>query len=194
MSHASSVTDNYQLESARWATGRNALALAALISVVACVAGYIQDPDRFFRSYLVAFTYTCAIGLAAFFFVMVQFLSGSAWSVTMRRIMENLMITLPVGALLFVPIAFGLNHIYPWTNTTLLNSSVLLKAKSAFLVDKFFIARTYGYFLVWSIWIFAIYRQSVKQDGTRSIRQMQIASRWSGSGTNFTGRNCRSLK
>ena len=28
---------------------------------------------------------------------MVQFLSGSAWSVTMRRIMENIMITLPVG-------------------------------------------------------------------------------------------------
>ena len=49
-----------------------------------------------------------AIGLGAFFFVMVQFLTGSAWSVTMRRIMENIMITLPVGALLFIPIAFGL--------------------------------------------------------------------------------------
>ena len=109
-------TASYQMESARWSTGRNVLVLAALISIVACIAGYIQDPDRFFRSYLVAFTFTCAIGLGAFFFVQVQFLSGSAWSVTMRRIMENLMITLPVGALLFVPLAFGLNHIYPWTN------------------------------------------------------------------------------
>jgi len=182
MSHAATVTPNYRLESARWATGRNVLVLAALISIVACVAGYFQDPDRFFRSYLVAFTYVCAIGLGAFFFVMVQFLSGSAWSVTMRRIMENIMITLPVGALLFVPIAFGLNHIYPWTNATLLNSSELLRAKSGFLTDKFFIARTYGYFILWSIWIFAIYRQSIKQDGLRSIRQMHVASRWSAPG------------
>src|SRR5438477_9456873 len=123
MSHAATFTGNYRLESARWSTGRNVLALAALISIVACIAGYIQDPDRFFRSYLIAFAYTCAVGLMAFFFVMVQFLSGSAWSVTMRRIMENIMITLPVGALLFVPLAFGLHHVYPWTNTTLINST-----------------------------------------------------------------------
>ena len=51
-----SAPTDYQLESARWSTGRNALVLAALISIVACIAGYIQDPDRFFRSYLVAFT------------------------------------------------------------------------------------------------------------------------------------------
>ncbi len=124
---------HYQLELARWSKGRNALVLAALISIVACIAGYIQDPDRFFRSYLVAFCYTCAIGLAAFFFVMVQFLSGSAWSVTMRRIMENIMITLPIGALLFVPIAFGLKHIYPWTNPAVAQATEGLRAKSGYL-------------------------------------------------------------
>lgn len=182
MSHAATVSDNYQLESARWSTGRNVLILAALISIVACIAGYIQDPDRFFRSYLVAFTFTCTLGLGAFFFVMVQFLSGSAWSVTMRRIMENLMITLPLGALLFVPLAFGLHHIYSWTNPDLVKASESLRAKSDFLVPKMFIARTYGYFLLWSIWIFAIYRQSVKQDGQHSVQQMRVASRWSASG------------
>jgi hypothetical protein len=182
MSHAATDTANYQLESARWSKGRNALVLGALISTVACVAGYIQDPDRFFRSYLVAFTFICSMGLAAFFFVMVQFLTGSAWSVTMRRIMENLMITLPLGALLFVPLAFGLNHIYPWNDPAVANSSESLRAKSDFLVNKVFILRTYGYFVLWSIWIFAIYRQSTKQDARRSARQMQIASRWSGTG------------
>lgn len=180
--HGGAHAESYLLESARWSTGRNVLMLAALISIIACIAGYIQDPDRFFRSYLVAFAYTCAVGLAAFFFVMVQFLSGSAWSVTMRRIMENLMVTLPVGALLFVPLAFGLKHIYPWTNPELTAASELLRAKSGFLDETFFIARTYGYFIFWSIWIFAIYRQSVKQDTSHSIRQMNIASRWSAPG------------
>jgi hypothetical protein len=182
MNHVATHTASYQLESARWSTGRNVLILAALISIVACIAGYIQDPDRFFRSYLVAFAYTGAVGLAAFFFVMVQFLSGSAWSVTMRRIMENIMITLPVGALLFVPLAFGLHHVYPWTNPDIIKSTEGLRAKSGFLVDNFFIARTYAYFILWSIWIFAICRQSIKQDAAHSIRQMRIASRWSAPG------------
>jgi hypothetical protein len=186
MSHshgaATDTSASYQLESARWSTGRNALVLAALISIVACIAGYLQDPDRFFRSYLLAFTFTCAIGLGAFFFVQVQFLSGSAWSVTVRRIMENLMITLPVGALLFVPLAFGLNHIYPWTNPDIVKATEGLRVKSNFLTEQFFTVRTYGYFVLWSIWIFAIYRQSVKQDGRHSRRQMQIASRWSATG------------
>jgi hypothetical protein len=91
----SAHTDSYQLETARWNTGRNVLFFAALVCIVGCVAGYLQNPERFFRSYLVAFAYTCAVGLGAFFFVMVQFLSGSAWSVTVRRIMENIMYTLP---------------------------------------------------------------------------------------------------
>src|ERR1700722_5910790 len=115
-SHSHSATadhparDSYQLDSSRWTTGRNVLVFVVLVGVLASTAGYLLDPARFFRSYLIAFSYTSFIGVAAFFFVMVQFLTGSAWSVTMRRIMENIMSTLPAGALLFVPLAVGLHH------------------------------------------------------------------------------------
>jgi hypothetical protein len=182
MSATATVTDNYQLESARWSTGRNVLALAALISIVACIAGYIQDPDRFFRSYLVAFAFVSAIGLASFFFVMVQYLTGSAWSVVLRRIMENIMVTLPVGALLFLPIAFGLSRVYPWTNPAVVAASEALRAKSGYLTEQFFLIRTYAMYLLWSVWIFAIYRQSTKQDQTHSVQQMYVISRWSAPG------------
>src|ERR1700690_3550565 len=114
-SHSQPETvDSYQIEANRWAAGRNVLVFVVLVGVLACAAGYLTDPARFFQSYLVAFCYTTFIGLGAFFFVMVQFLTGSAWSVTVRRIMENIMATLPVGAFLFLPIAFGLRYIYPW--------------------------------------------------------------------------------
>ena len=43
MSHAAIVIPNYRLESARWATGRNVLVLAALISIVACVAQQVDE-------------------------------------------------------------------------------------------------------------------------------------------------------
>ena len=174
--------DNYQMDLSRWTAGRNTLVFAALIGILACIAGYISNPARFFQSYTVAFTFTTFIGIGAFFFVMVQYLTGSAWSVTMRRIMENIMYTLPMGLVLFVPLIAGLHEIYPWMNEQLVAGDAVLKAKSGYLSHDFFIYRGFGFFLLWSVWIFNIYRQSVKQDTERSIQQMHIASKWSAPG------------
>jgi hypothetical protein len=174
--------DSYQLDASRWAKGRNTLVLAVLISVVACVAGYLNDPVRFHQSYMVAFAYVAATGLGAFFFVMVQYLTGSAWSVTMRRIMENIMITLPAGAILFIPVALGLKDIYPWMDRAMVAADPVLKQKASYLSENFFILRAYIMFALWSIWIFAIYYQSTKQDKERSARQMNIIARWSAPG------------
>src|SRR5665213_2006434 len=137
-SHAAPVADNYQLEISRWNTGRNILVFAALLGIIGCVAGYFTNPARLFQSYTVAFAFTSFIGLGAFFFVMVQFLTGSAWSVTMRRIMENIMITLPVGLILFIPIAIGLNRIYPWANPAAVASGAMLGTKGTYLSPNFF--------------------------------------------------------
>lgn len=175
----SEMTDNYQLDASTWTKGRNTLALAALISVIACAAGYVNDPVRFHQSYIVAFAYVAAAGLGAFFFVMVQYLTGSAWSVTMRRVMENIMVTLPACGILFLPIAFGLKDIYPWMDKAVYP---LAGTKGAYLTENFFVARTYIYFILWSIWIFAIYHQSTKQDKERSARQMNVIARWSAPG------------
>ena len=174
--------DNYQLEAGRWATGRNTLFFAALVSILACAAGYMTQPERFFQSYLVAFAFTSAIGLGAFFFVMVQYLTGSAWSVVLRRIMENIMITLPVGAILFLPLAFGLEHIYSWSNPEFMASNQALAAKASYLQPNWFLARTYIFFALWSLWIFSIYRQSTKQDTEKSAKQMHAITRWSAPG------------
>jgi hypothetical protein len=144
-SHHATAADNYQMDIGRWNTGRNILVFAALLGIIGCIAGYVTNPARLFQSYTVAFAYTSLIGLGAFFFVMVQFLTGSAWSVTMRRIMENVMITLPVGLLLFIPVAIGLNEIYPWTNQTAVAADTVLQAKSSFLTPNWFIARTVVY-------------------------------------------------
>ena len=181
--HARPHSDaDYQMEASRWSAGRNMLLFAALISVALCVFGYYQDPARFFHSYMVAFAFTSVIGLGSFFFVMVQFLSGSAWSVTVRRIMENIMFTLPFGALLFIPIAFGLKYIYSWTDMAMASADPVLKLKTGYLNENFFLVRTYIFFAIWSLWIFAIAGQSAKQDSTKSVRQMYIASRWSAPG------------
>jgi hypothetical protein len=182
LSHQAAPADNYQMEIGRWNAGRNVLVFAALLGILGCIAGYFTNPARLFQSYTVAFAYTSLIGLGSFFFVMVQFLTGSAWSVTMRRIMENIMITLPMGLVLFIPVALGLRDIYPWMNAQFMQSDSALRLKGSYLTHDFFIARTVVYFLLWSLWVGSIYRQSTKQDTTHSIKQMHIASRWSAPG------------
>ncbi|MEO5923779.1 MAG: hypothetical protein ABIR70_08145 [Bryobacteraceae bacterium] len=182
MSAHSHTVDNYTLESGRWSAGRNTLAFAALVSILASVAGYMTNPDRFFESYLVAFTYTCAIGLGAFFFVQIQYLTGSAWSVGMRRIMENLMVTLPVGLILALPLIGGLDHLYPWTNEAFMASSKPLAAKAGYLTKDFFMYRSLAYFALWTLWTVSIYRNSIKQDTERSAQNMHAITRWSAPG------------
>src|SRR5579862_4524083 len=132
-SHSATAVDNYQLEIGRWNTGRNVLVFAALLGIIGCIAGYVTNPARLFQSYTVAFAFTSLTGLGAFFFVMVQFLTGSAWSVTMRRIMENVMITLPVGLILFIPVVIGLRDIYPWMDRQAFASGAMLGTKGAYL-------------------------------------------------------------
>jgi len=180
--HSSTTAENYQMEDRRWTAGRNTLAFIALVSIIACAAGYATDPARFFHSYMVAFAFTTFVGLGSMFFVMVQFLSGSAWSVTMRRIMENVMITVPVGLILFIPILFGLKEIYPWTDPQVVAASEALRRKQSFLNENWFVIRGILYFVLWSLWAGSIYHQSTKQDTEKSIRQMHIASKWSAPG------------
>ncbi len=57
-------------------------------------------------------------------------------------------------------------------------ASEALQKKSIYLNENFFVLRTYIYFALWSIWIFAIYYQSTKQDSQRSVQQMKVIARW----------------
>jgi len=174
--------DNYYLEQSRWLKGRNIFAFLMLVSWIACAAGFAIDRPQFFRSYLVGFAFSFTIVLAALFFVMVQYLTGSAWSVTVRRFMENIMVAMPATLILFLPIALGLTSLYPWTNQALVAHDPVLTSKAGYLNEQFFNIRAYAYITLWSIWAFALYRNSVKQDTEKSIQQMHVASRWSAPG------------
>ena len=71
---------------------------------------------QFYFSWLVAYLYFLSIALGALFFVLVLAVTRAGWGVTIRRVLENVMATLPVFALLFVPIWLGRHELYPWTH------------------------------------------------------------------------------
>src|SRR6185295_17968820 len=98
--HSKSSVDSYFIDNGLWTRGRNGIVFIALVAWIACIAGFIADPNRFFESYLMGYLFCITIPFGAAFFVMIQYLTGSAWSVPMRRIAENLMVTIPIGAIL----------------------------------------------------------------------------------------------
>ncbi|MBC7924309.1 MAG: hypothetical protein H7039_01500 [Bryobacteraceae bacterium] len=180
------VTDSYQIDPEFWSRTRNAFAFVALVSWLAVIAGYFTEPARFFQSYLFAFLSVMFIPLGAMFFNMTGYLTGAAWSVPMRRIAENIMMVIPAGFLLFIPVLAGIPYLYEWSHTEVVAKDALLLAKSSWLNPTAFAVRAFIYFSIWSILAWRIFANSTKQDKTRSLDQMHAMSKWSAPGLLLT--------
>lgn len=136
--------------------------IIGVIAFVLTVAGIIQDKDQFFRSYLLAYVYWIGIALGCFAILMIQHLSGGAWGIVIRRILEAATRTFWVGALLFIPVAFGLHSLYPWTHPAA-DDHVLI-GKTAYLNVPFFLIRTAVYFIIWIGIAYLLNKWSRQQD------------------------------
>jgi hypothetical protein len=135
-----------------------------IISLLASVAGYLIDRPQFYYSYLVAFVFWLTLALGGLFFVMLHHLANATWSVVLRRIAENLMTMVPIAVIFFIPIAFGLKHLYPWSQASIVAADELLHKKIAYLNTPFFITRAVLYLIVWYILTRILYKTSLAQD------------------------------
>jgi hypothetical protein len=183
--HSKHSTDSYFIDNSLWTRGRNGIAFVALVAWIASIAGFIADPNRFFESYLMGYMFCITIPFGAAFFVMIQYLTGSAWSVPMRRLAENVMSTIPVGAILFIPVALGVHHLYEWTHAEWIQNEIAHQpggGKSGYLNPQWFVIRAAIFFLLWTLWTSRIYSHSTRQDKDGSIEHMHTISRWSAPG------------
>ena len=141
--------------------------IVGLVGVVASVAGAMADPAQFFQSYLVQFIFWSGLALGCLALMMVHHLSGGAWGLMIRRILEAGARTLPLMALAFVPLALGVGHVYEWAHPDVVAKDPILQHKAVFLNTPFWVARTVGYFAIWTLMAFLLTRWSREQDTTR---------------------------
>jgi len=139
-----------------------ALGVVGLGAAVTLAGGTKQ----FYFSWLVAYLYFLSIALGGLFFVLVLTVTRAAWGVALRRVVENVMATLPIFAVLFVPIWLGRHELYEWTRPEVVAHSPLLQGKSPFLNEGFFFVRAIFYFIVWSALATYFSTQSQEQDET----------------------------
>ena len=62
---------------------------------------------------------------------MMHQLSGGAWGVVIRRPIGAAARTLPVMAVLFLPIVLGMHHLYDWTHADVVAHDEVLQAQAA---------------------------------------------------------------
>jgi hypothetical protein len=143
------------------------------------IVGALFDRAHFFHGYLVGFIFWIGITIGSLALLMLQHLTGGAWGLVIRRVLEASTRTLPLMVLLFVPIIIGLNHIYPWTNPGEMKTAALKAKADTFLYPSFFIIRAAIYFVLWSGAAMLLNWWSLQQDraaGRKVKKNMQMVS------------------
>jgi len=140
---------------------------AALLGILGLAAGYFSNPAQFYRSYLFGYLFWTGVAVGCMSILLISHLTGGLWGLVTRRLLEAGTRTLPMMAVLFVPIAFGLSSLYTWTHP---GDDPILRHKAAFLNVPFFLGRTVFYFAVWILVASLLNRWSLELDQGESLR------------------------
>jgi hypothetical protein len=153
--------------------------LAGAVGAVISFVGFLLNATQFFQSYLMSYMFVLGLSLGCLALGMVHQLSGGAWGVVIRRPIGAASRVLPVLTVLFLPIVFGMHHLYEWTHAEVVANDEILKGKQVYLNTPFFLIRAVLYFAVWNLISFFLNKWSLEQDRTgdpRFARRMQVLS------------------
>jgi hypothetical protein len=181
---STATSETYQSSSPTLPGMRQFGMIAGVLGVVLAVAGFFMSDhgaDRFFQAYLVAYTFWMGVVLGCLALLMVQHLSGGVWGIILRRPFEAAVRTIPLMAVLYLPIAFGLHSIYEWSLPEAANDPVLVQ-KALYLNVPFFLARQAFYFLVWGTLGYLLTSWSAEHDRTGDPKLLDKMGTLSGAG------------
>jgi hypothetical protein len=169
---------------ARW---RTRSAFVGALGALLLGAGLFVDPFQFYRSYLWSYLLVLGLSLGSLAWLMLQYLTGGAWGVVVRRPCEAAARTLPLVALMFIPIAIGIPNLYMWSHADQIRGDELLMHKSAYLNVPFFLGRAAIYFGGWLLLMWLFNRWSAQEDREGGLAPHRRMGRLAGPGLIFWG-------
>jgi hypothetical protein len=102
-----------------------------------------------FQSYWFAWIFWSGIGFGALSILMTHVLSGGAWGNVVRPAIRAAIFTIPLMALLMVPIFFSMGDVFPWATAHGLTEPA--PHKRAYLTVPWFIVRAILYFAIFIV-------------------------------------------
>src|SRR6186997_812700 len=154
------------------------------IALIICAVGAYFNTEQALRSWLLAFIFWGGIGIGSLGLLLLQYLTGGAWGVVIRRFVEAGSRTMPLIFLLFIPLAIGVytHNIYEWTHLPPTDHAIA--ARGIYLLPWFWIVRSVIYLALFWGMAYLLNKWSAQQDLADSVEDsrqlLEKCSRFSG--------------
>ena len=168
----------------QWRTRALAVGVAGALL---CVAGFFASPFQFYRSYLWAYVFFVGVSAGSMAWLMLQYVTGGAWGVVIRRPCEAAARTLPLVALMFLPVLIGIPNLYEWSHANKVAADPILQHKHVYLNVPFFLARAVLYLGGWNLCSWYLNRWSAAEDRDGGAGPHRKLAAISGPGLIFWG-------
>lgn len=147
---------------------RRSLMVGGVFGVVALIGAFMR-PEEFYRAYLLGFMCWLGVALGSMAILMIRHLTGGGWGTVIRRILGAAMRTLPLLALLFIPIPLGMHRLYIWAQPldNIADKHLrehLQDITKTYLTTNGFIIRAVFYFAIWNLLSFLLSKWSKQTD------------------------------
>ena len=150
---------------------QRSLIVGAVASVIVAVIffAFRNGAAEVFRAYLLAYMLWLGIALGSMAIIMIRHLTGGGWGVVIRRIQGAAMRTLPLLAILFIPIIVGMHSLYIWAQPLELVEDKHLREHleditKTYLTTNGFIYRAIFYFVIWNLLSYLLSKWSIEGD------------------------------
>ena len=149
------------------------------VALLLCFAGAVANPPEFFHAYLMAYLFWIGIALGCLAILMLHHLVSGRWGFVIQRLLESGTQTLPLLAVLFVPLLFGLKELFLWAQPAAVAAQAILRHRQPYLNIPFFSVRLVVYFAVWILLASLLCKWSREQDRTAApdlTRRLRLLS------------------
>lgn len=149
------------------------------IGIISMVAGFILDPERAWANYLLNNYYFVSLAVGAAFFGAIQYISQAGWSSAFKRIPEAMASYVPVAAVFFLLMYFGMHSLFHWSHEGIAGTDALLAHKAPYLNIPFFFLRVVLFFSLWIFMIRLLRKISLKEDAEGGMNWFYKSEKYS---------------
>lgn len=161
-----------------------ALGVGVIATAVWTIGYFMGDSvskEYSLRGWLLGFIFWAGIGIGGLGILHLQYLTGGAWGVVIRRVVEACSRTIWWTVFLFIPIGMGVFQLYEWAN---IPDDKFVAARGWYLEPQWWAARAVFYFFLFLVMTYLFNNWSRKQDASESYEESALHL---GSATAFAG-------
>ncbi|MBW3541715.1 MAG: hypothetical protein KY476_15715 [Planctomycetes bacterium] len=138
--------DQLKARVVRWQWGS---LIAGALGLAACAFAFVDRPEAFFQSWLLGYIYWWSVAIGCLTLLSIHHMTGGKWGWAVRPFLSAGVATLPLLAVAFIPVWYGMERLYPWTRESVLEQFPLVRHKTPYLNVPFFVGRAIACYLIW---------------------------------------------